>query len=41
MGLMTTGGPAVGGHAWNILAVSVAYSLLETVEGVVPDLKNS
>lgn len=36
MGFMTTGGPAVRGHAWNFLSVSSHHSLFETVPGVVP-----
>lgn len=37
MGFMTTGGPAVRGHAWNFLSVSSNHSLFETVLGVVPE----
>lgn len=37
MGFITTGGPAVLGHAWNFSSVAAHHSLLETVPGVVPD----
>ena len=40
MGFMTTGGPAVRGHAWNFLSVSSHHSLFETVLGVVPETKS-
>jgi len=36
MGFITTGGPAVLGHAWNFSSVAAHHSLLETVPGVVP-----
>ena len=36
MGFMTTGGPAVRGHAWNFLSVSSHHPLFATVPGVVP-----
>lgn len=36
MGFITTGGPAVRGHAWIFLSVSSNHSLVETVLGVVP-----
>lgn len=36
MGFITTGGPAVRGHAWNFLSVSSHHPLFETVPGVVP-----
>lgn len=36
MGFMATGGPAVRGHAWNLLSVSRHHSFVATVRGVVP-----
>lgn len=38
MGFITTGGPAVLGHAWNFSSVAAHHSLLETVPGVVPEV---
>lgn len=36
-GFMTTGGPAVRGHAWNCLSVASHHSLVATVLGVFPE----
>ena len=39
MGFITTGGPAVRGHALNFFSVASSHSLFETVEGVLPKVE--